>query len=115
MEKLLIDALHAALPDLPVYHDFAPEEAELPLVVIKREGGAGQLFLDGTAGGYQVRFSVAVWHKTRLGAVKLSLAAEKALSALPAAAPLSAAESLVFGDLDARGMVQDFLITSNAV
>ena len=42
MEKMLIDAISSALPNIDIYHDFAPEEAVFPLVVIRREGGAGQ-------------------------------------------------------------------------
>ena len=40
MEESLIDAISRVLPDVDVYHDFAPEEAEFPLVIVQRVGGA---------------------------------------------------------------------------
>ena len=84
MEKTIIDAIRSALPTVEVYHDFAPDDAGSPLVVLQRVGGAGNLFIDNaTPGGYQIRLQLAVWAVSRLEAVSLSLRIEKALAALP--------------------------------
>lgn len=73
MDSLLIRAINQAVPDVDVYHDFAPEEAEFPLVIVQRVGGAGCLFLDHNDDGYEVRFSVSVWDVDRLGADRKSV------------------------------------------
>ena len=102
MEESLISAISHVLPDVDVYHDFAPEEAEFPLVIVQRVGGAGCLFLDHNDDGYEVRFSVSVWDVDRLGAVERSV-----LDSLEGYA-LSAADAVVLDD-GRRGMVQDFV------
>ena len=56
MEKMLIDAISSALPNIDIYHDFAPEEAVFPLVVIRREGGAGRVFLNHAEETQKIRF-----------------------------------------------------------
>ena len=56
MEKMLIDAISSALPNIDIYHDFAPEEAVFPLVVIRREGGAGRVFIDHAEETQKIRF-----------------------------------------------------------
>lgn len=112
MEESLISAISRVLPDVDVYHDFAPEEAEFPLVIVQRVGGAGNLFIDPMEeDGYEVRFSVSVWDVDRLGAVVKSIAIEKSVLSSLEAYAVSAAESVVLDD-DRRGMVQDFVITA---
>lgn len=112
MDSLLIRAINQAVPDVDVYHDFAPEEAEFPLVIVQRVGGAGNLFINPMEeDGYEVRFSVSVWDVDRLGAVAKSIEIEKSVLSSLEAYAVSAAESVVLDD-DRRGMVQDFVITA---
>ena len=111
MEKMLIDAISSALPNIDIYHDFAPEEAVFPLVVIRREGGAGRVFLDHAEETQKIRFGVSVWDGDRLSAVEKSLAVERAILGSMEGYALSAAESVVLED-GRRGMVQDFVITA---
>ena len=111
MEKMLIDAISSALPSIDIYHDFAPEEAVFPLVVIRREGGAGRVFLDHAEETQKIRFSVSVWDTSRLSAVEKSLSVERSVLSLLEAYALSAAESVVLED-GRRGMVQDFMVTA---
>lgn len=113
MEKSIVGAVKSALPNIDVYHDFAPEESRLPLVVIQRVGGEGNLYLDrSTDGGYQVRFSLSVWDYSRLSVVEKSRLIEDRICDDLVAVPLSAADSVVIADTGAYGMVQDFLITA---
>lgn len=111
MEKMLIDAISSALPNIDIYHDFAPEEAVFPLVVIRREGGAGRIFIDHAEETQKIRFSVSVWDTSRLSAVEKSLSVERSVLSLLEAYALSAAESVVLED-GRRGMVQDFVVTA---
>lgn len=111
MEKMLIKAVSAALPGVDVYHDFAPEGAVCPLVVIRRIGGAGRVFMNHEEPVSQVRFSVSVWDTNRLSAVEKSLSVERSVLSSLEAYALSAAESVVLED-GRRGMVQDFVITA---
>ena len=111
MEKMLIDAISSALPNIDIYHDFAPEEAVFPLVVIRREGGAGRIFIDHAEETQKIRFSVSVWDTSRLSAVEKSLSVERSVLTLLEAYALSAAESVVMED-GRRGMVQDFVVTA---
>ena len=111
MEKMLIDAISSVLPNIDIYHDFAPEEAVFPLVVIRREGGAGRVFLDHAEETQKIRFGVSVWDGDRLSAVEKSLAVERAILGSMEGYALSAAESVVLED-GRRGMVQDFVITA---
>lgn len=111
MEKMLIDAISSALPNIDIYHDFAPEEAVFPLVVIRREGGAGRVFLDHAEETQKIRFSVSVWDGDRLSAVEKSLAVERAILGSMEGYALFAAESVVLED-GRRGMVQDFVVTA---
>lgn len=113
MEKQLIKAIQSVEPDLPVYHDYAPEEAVLPLAIIRREGGAGHLFLEQGQEGYSVRFYVSVWAGSRLEAVRLSHALEAAVCDLPSAFAMGAAEALFDPETGKRGMGQDFVLTGN--
>lgn len=108
MEESLIDAISRVLPDVDVYHDFAPEEAEFPLVIVQRVGGGGCLFLDHNDDGYEVRFSVSVWDVDRLGAVEKSRAVERSVLDSLEGYALSAADAVVLDD-GRRGMVQDFV------
>lgn len=111
MEQTIIEAIHTALPGVEVYHDFAPDNAGHPLVVMQRVGGAGNLFMDsGTPGGYQIRLQVAVWAAARLEAVSLALHIERALSALPGVAPIGAAQADFDAETELRGMRQDFYV-----
>lgn len=111
MEKMLIDAISSALPNIDIYHDFAPEEAVFPLVVIRREGGAGRVFIDHAEETQKIRFSVSVWDTSRLSVVEKSLSVERSVLSLLEAYALSAAESVVLED-GRRGMVQDFVVTA---
>lgn len=111
MEKMLIDAISSALPNIDIYHDFAPEEAVFPLVVIRREGGAGRVFIDHAEETQKIRFSVSVWDTSRLSAVEKSLSVEQSVLSLLEAYALSAAESVVLED-GRCGMVQDFVVTA---
>ena len=111
MEKMLIDAISSALPNIDIYHDFAPEEAVFPLVVIRREGGAGRVFLDHAEETQKIRFSVSVWDTNRLSAVEKSLSVEQSVLYLLEAYALSAAESGVLED-GRRGLGQDFVVTA---
>lgn len=111
MEKMLIDAISSALPNIDIYHDFAPEEAVFPLVVIRREGGAGRVFLDHAEETQKIRFSVSVWDTSRLSVVEKSLSVERSVLSLLEAYALSAAESVVLED-GRCGMVQDFVVTA---
>nr|DAV07394.1 MAG TPA: hypothetical protein [Caudoviricetes sp.] len=111
MEKMLIDAISSALPNIDIYHDFAPEEAVFPLVVIRREGGAGRVFIDHAEETQKIRFSVSVWDTSRLSAVEKSLSVERSVLSLLEAYALSAAESVVLED-GRCGMVQDFVVTA---
>ena len=111
MEKMLIDAISSALPNIDIYHDFAPEEAVFPLVVIRREGGAGRVFIDHAEETQKIRFSVSVWDTSRLSAVEKSLSVGRSVLSLLEAYALSAAESVVLED-GRRGMVQDFVVTA---
>ena len=111
MEKTIIDAIRSPLPMVEVYHDFAPDNAGNPLVILQRVGGAGNLFMDNaTPGGYQIRLQLAVWAVSRLEAVSLSLRIEKALAALPGVAPIGAAQADYDPDTELRGMRQDFYV-----
>ncbi len=113
MEAQLIKAMKSALPNLDVYHDFAPDNAVAPFIVMQRVGGAGNLYIDHeTDGGYQVRFQVSAWASARLDAVALSATVERALRVLPGVAPDGAAVAGFDPDTDLRGMQQDFLITA---
>lgn len=111
MEKMLIDAISSALPNIDIYHDFAPEEAVFPLVVVRREGGAGRVFIDHAEETQKIRFSVSVWDTSRLSVVEKSLSVERSVLSLLEAYALSAAESVVLED-GRRGMVQDFVVTA---
>lgn len=112
MEKQVIDAVRRVLPWVDVYHDYAPEEAALPLIVVQRVGGGGGLFIDHhEPGGYQVRFSVSVWDKSRLESVEKSRALEKSLLDLPTSYAVAAADAVYLHETGAYGMVQDFVIT----
>ena len=111
MEKMLIDAISSALPNIDIYHDFAPEEAVFPLVVIRREGGAGRVFIDHAEETQKIRFSVSVWDTSRLSAVEKSLSVERSVLSFLEAYALSAAESVVLED-GRRGMVQEFVVTA---
>ena len=94
MEAKIIAAIREALPGVDVYHDFALENSALPLVVIKRDGGDGNLYIDHeTAGGYEVRFYISIWCASRLEAVASSRAIETALCRLPGVTALGAAQS----------------------
>lgn len=111
MEKTIIDAIRSSLPTVEVYHDFAPDNAGNPLVILQRVGGAGNLFMDNrTPGGYQIRLQVTVWAQTRLEAVSLSLRIEQALAALPGVAPIGAAQADYDTETGLRGMRQDFYV-----
>ena len=111
MDSLLIRAINQAVPDVDVYHDFAPEEAEFPLVIVQRVGGAGCLFLDHNDDGYEVRFSVSVWDVDRLSAVEKSRAVERSVLDSLEGYALSAADAVVLDDCR-RGMVQDFVFVT---
>lgn len=111
VEESLIDAISRVLPDVDVYHDFAPEEAEFPLVIVQRVGGAGCLFLDYNDDGYEVRFSVSVWDVDRLGVVEKSRAVERSILDSLEGYALSAADAVVLDD-GRRGMVQDFVFVT---
>ena len=111
MEKTLSDAVRSALPTVEVYHDFAPDNAGSPLVVLQRVGGAGNLFMDNaTPGGYQIRLQLAVWAVSRLEAVALARRIEQVLTALPGVAPIGAAQADYDAETELRGMRQDFYI-----
>lgn len=110
MEKLLIDAIRSVLPDIDVYYNFAPEEADLPLIIIKREGGRGNLFLNHhDKGGYEARVSISIWDIHYLSVIDNMSSIEQAILSLPAAYALSAAESIYLPD-GRYGAIQDFIL-----
>lgn len=110
METAIIAAISSALPDVEIYHDYAYEEAVLPLVIVERVGGEGNLFLSSEAGGYHIRFYISVWTMDRLDAINRSKAIETAILALPNTSVLGAAVSLTDEETGKRGMGQDFVI-----
>lgn len=113
MEKQIIAAVKSVLPDVAVYHDYAPEEAALPLVIIQRVGGGGHVFLDEPAsGGYEVRFYVSIWAQERLPVVAMSQTIEAALLALQGVWAPAAAVALSDPDSGRRGMGQDFFVVA---
>lgn len=113
MEIDLIGAMKEVLPDIDVFHDFAPDNAAAPFVVLQRVGGMGNHYVDEeTAGGYEVRFQVSAWAVTRVEAIELSQTIETALRKLPTVYVSGAAIAGFDPDTDLRGMQQDFLITA---
>ncbi|MFC3873317.1 tail completion protein gp17 [Neisseria musculi] len=113
VEALVVRAVKSVSPETDVYHDFAPDNAVVPFVVIQRVGGEGNLYLDNqTGGGYQVRVQVSVWAADRLAAVELSQQIESALSLQARSAALGAALSAYDPDTGWRGMQQDFYVFS---
>lgn len=110
MEKMLVDVV-ASVADVAVYHDFAPEQAALPLVIVQRVGGDGWAFVGEVADDvYQVRFFVSVWDRSRLDALDLSRKIERALCARENVRALGAGVSLADADTGKRGVGQDFLV-----
>lgn len=110
MERRLIEAVRAAQPALPVYHNVAPDHARPPFLVLQRVGGAGHLYLEQGAEGYEVRFQVACWASDHVAAVALSRSVEQALLDLPAVCAQGAALAAVDADTGWAGMRQDFLV-----
>lgn len=112
MEKELIDAIRLYLPEIDIYHDFAPEESEFPLIIVQRLGGSGNRFVDhDTDGGYEMRFTIASWADGRMEANRIGEIVENALNTLSCCVPVAAPESMADTDTGRRGVVQDFLIT----
>ena len=113
MEIDLIGTMKEVLPDIDVFHDFAPDNATAPFVVLQRVGGMGNRYVDEeTGGGYEVRFQVSAWAVTRVEAIELSQTIESALRKLPTVYVSGAAIAGFDPDTDLRGMQQDFLITA---
>ena len=109
IEQILIKQIKADLPNLPIYHDFAPPKAQPPLLVLSRVGGAGHRFLE-REGAYEVRVQISVWATERVQAVQLSRQIEQSLFRLPELSSNGAAVAVHDVDTDWRGMRQDFLI-----
>lgn len=110
MESRLIAAVRSARPDLAVYHNAAPDDARPPFLVLQRVGGAGHLYLEQDAEGYEVRFQVACWAAGHAEAVELSRSVERALLALPAVSAQGAATAAGDAETGWVGMRQDFLV-----
>ena len=114
LEAKIISSIRNALPQVDIYHDYALENSALPLVVIKRDGGSGNLYIDHeTSGGYEVRFYISVWSYSRPEALAHSRVIEAALCRLPGVTALGAAKSLFETDPDVRGMGQDFMVVGD--
>ncbi|UOP05340.1 tail completion protein gp17 [Conchiformibius kuhniae] len=109
LERKLIAAVKAARADAKVYHDFAPEEAKPPFVLLARVGGAGRPYLGGDAAA-EVRVQISAWAAERLAAVELSQQIETALYALPEVSAAGAAVSAFDDGTGWRGMMQDFIV-----
>lgn len=111
MEKQLIDAIHSALPDLDVFHDFAPESARAPFAVISRVGGAGYQMMDWSTPCSDLVVQITLWHVERLAAIDLfdELAASILQSKLQTAM-LGAAVADYDADSDLRAMRADFKV-----
>lgn len=115
IEKTIIRKIKEINAELPVYHDFAPQNAKPPLVILARVGGAGKLFLDReTEGGYEIRIQVTVWAENRVTAILMSNQIESILFRLPELSSQGAAVATHDPDTDWRGMRQDFLIFEQA-
>lgn len=110
MEHKIINAIKDILPNLPIYHDFAPEKVNIPFLVLQRVGGAGNLLFDEEIGCYEVRFQLTVWSDNRLNAIDLSNKIEQSLLQLPIIRVAGAAEATFDPDVGWRGMRQDFFI-----
>lgn len=110
IEQQLIQAIKGVLPDMVVYHDFAPEEAVAPFVILYRVGGSGSLYLDNGAKGYQIREQITVWAGSRLVAIDLSRKIEGALNRLDYISAIEAARALFDADVRLYGMTQDFYV-----
>lgn len=111
IEQTIIEKIKEINDKLNIYHDFAPQNAQPPLVVLSRVGGAGNRFLDReTTGGYEIRVQVSVWATDRVTAIKISRAIEQTLFRLPELSSNGAAVATYDPETDWRGMRQDFLI-----
>lgn len=109
VERKIIHTIKTVLPEIRVYHDFAPESAVPPFVLLARVGGAGRRYLGGDATA-EVRMQISVWAGDRLAAITLSKQIEAALSALPEVSAAEAAVSVFDVDTGWRGMRQDFMV-----
>lgn len=109
VERLLISAVKSVLPEIKVYHDFAPESAKPPFVLLARVGGAGRRYFGGDATA-EVRMQISVWADGRIEALALSLRIADALCALPEVSAAEAAVSVFDADTGWRGMRQDFMV-----
>lgn len=113
IEVMIVQAVKRVRADMDVFHDFAPDNAAVPFVVISRVGGEGNLYLDHqTDGGYHVRMQVSVWAEERLESVNISRQIENELNLLQGVRAVSAALSAVDPDVGWFGMHQDFYVVS---
>lgn len=111
MEKQLIMAINAALPNIPVYWGFANDAAQAPFIVLQWVGGAGYLFMDyQTSGGFERRLQVAAWAETYVAANEYIRAIQEALLRLPVVSAIDAPIDTYDYEMSVYGSHMDFTV-----
>lgn len=109
--KKIFDSIKLALPDAKIYHDFAPNDAVSPFVVVQIVGGEGHIFIDRAVGGYNRRLQVTVWDADKAGSIENSRLIEGEIIKSINVTPNGAAMADYDVDVGLYGMRQHFTIT----